>query len=60
MRDILQSETQNIVLVGMPGCGKSSIGKALAEKLGRKFADSDELIEEKIGMSIPEYFKAHS
>ena len=60
VRKILQGETQNIVLIGMPGCGKSSIGAALAEKLGRKFADSDDLIVEKIGMSIPEYFKTHS
>ena len=60
VRNILQGEKQNIVLIGMPGCGKSSIGKALAEKLGRKFADSDDLIVEKIGMSIPEYFGSHS
>jgi len=59
VRKILQAETQNIVLIGMPGCGKSSIGRLLAEKLGRRFADSDDLIVEKIGTSIPEYFQSH-
>lgn len=48
---ILAGKTQNIVLIGMPGCGKSTIGKALAEKLGRNFADTDALFEEKFGLS---------
>jgi len=60
VRKRLQAETENIVLIGMPGCGKSSIGKLLAKRTGRKFADSDALIEQKIGMSIPEYFRTHS
>ncbi len=38
------SKKQNIVLTGMPGSGKSTIGKALAEKLGKEFIDTDELI----------------
>ena len=46
----------NIVLVGMPGCGKTTIGRLLAEKLGRPFADSDAAIEEEAGVSIPEFF----
>ena len=57
---VLQAETQNIILIGMPGCGKSSIGRILAKKTGRKLADADAAIIEKIGMSIPEYFASHS
>lgn len=57
---LLQAETQNIVLIGMPGCGKSTIGQLLAQKLGRSFADADAAIVEKIGMTIPDYFASHS
>ena len=52
----LLKERQNILLVGMPGSGKSTIGKLLAEKSGRKFVDTDEMIAEKEGRSIPEIF----
>lgn len=48
-------EKQNIVLIGMPGSGKSTIGKALAEKLGRAFTDTDGIITEKYGV-ISEIF----
>lgn len=44
IRNQIESQTKNIVLVGMPGCGKSTVGKALAEGLGRAFADCDEEI----------------
>ena len=57
---LLQAETQNIVLIGMPGCGKSSIGRILAKKTGRKLVDADSAIVDKIGMSIPEYFASHT
>lgn len=49
-------EKENIVLVGMPSCGKSSIGKALSVTLRRHFYDSDEPIAVEAGMSIPEIF----
>lgn len=38
----LELEMKNIVLVGMPGCGKSTIGRKIAEKLGRTFKDADD------------------
>lgn len=38
---------ENIILIGMPGCGKSTIGVVLAKKLGYRFIDSDLLIQEK-------------
>ena len=57
-RDIL-SEKTNIVLVGMPGSGKTTAGKAVAEKLGRKFFDMDEVIVSQAGISIPEIFEKY-
>ncbi len=46
---------ENIVLVGMPGSGKSTVGKFLAAETGRKFVDSDEELVKKIG-EIPAFF----
>ena len=59
IRDLLARQMQNIVLVGMPGCGKSSIGTLLAEKLDRPFLDADAEIEKAAGMPIPEFFRLH-
>ena len=50
-------ETRNIVLIGMPGCGKTSIGVKLARILRREFADSDDLIKKTAGKSIPAVFE---
>ena len=49
---------ENIVLTGMPGCGKSTIGKLVARELGMSFVDSDARIVEKAGRSIPEIFES--
>ena len=55
----LSVQMQNLVLIGMPGCGKSSIGTLLAQTLCRPFADADAQIEQAAGMSIPDYFKQY-
>lgn len=52
----LFSEKQNVVLVGMPGCGKSSVGNRLAEQLGMTFVDTDGEIVRQQGRTIPEIF----
>ena len=48
-----------IALVGMPGSGKSTVGKQLARQLARPFLDSDHEIERRIGMPIKAYFDRH-
>lgn len=50
---------QNIVLIGMPSSGKSTIGKALAKKLNKEFVDTDEVIVKKIQMPIKDYFSKY-
>lgn len=52
----LSHQMKNIVLIGMPGCGKSTIGALLAEKLGRTLADADEKIISLAWKSIPDIF----
>ena len=52
----ISRETQNIVLIGMPGCGKTTIGRALAQALGRPLVDTDAMIVESAGRSIPDIF----
>jgi shikimate kinase len=48
-----------IVLVGMMGAGKTTVGRRLAARLGRHFLDSDEEVEKAANMTIPEIFAAH-
>ena len=56
IHNALTAQMQNVVLIGMPGCGKSTVGKALAEKLGKTFADADEEIVRLAGKPIPQIF----
>ena len=49
----------NIVLCGFMGCGKTTVGKILSEKLSMKFVDVDELIEQEQGMTISEIFEKY-
>jgi len=55
----LLDSIKNIVLIGMPGSGKSTVGKHLAEKLGKTFVDLDEAVVECAGMSIPDIFSKY-
>ena len=48
-----------IVLVGMPGSGKSTVGRALARRLRMNLADSDQVIEQRLGSTIRSYFDQH-
>ena len=50
-RNIENRYFRNIILTGMPGCGKSSVGKILAKRLGRQFIDTDNEIEKETGRS---------
>jgi shikimate kinase len=54
-----QLGARSVVLVGMMGAGKSSVGKRLARRLGLPFADADIEIESAAGMSIPDIFTHH-
>ncbi|MBQ9839162.1 MAG: shikimate kinase [Oscillospiraceae bacterium] len=57
IHDLLTKQTENLVLIGMPGCGKSTIGKKVAHALGKRFVDADVEIERASGCSIPELFE---
>ncbi len=58
IRNLIEKQTKNIVLIGMPGSGKSTVGKYLAEKLGREFFDCDEEIS-KCGESPAELIEKY-
>lgn len=54
----LQKKMQNLVLIGMPGCGKTTVSTLLAEELGMPLFDADAEIEKFAGKTIPEIFAA--
>lgn len=47
---------KNIILIGMMGCGKTTVGRLLSQPLGRELVDTDALIEQRQGRSIPDIF----
>ena len=49
-------QMENLILIGMPGCGKSTIGRLAADALGRTFVDADAELEDAYGMDIPSIF----
>ena len=53
----LTAQMQNVILIGMPGSGKTTIGTRLAAQLGRTFLDADTVLEQKAGIPIPEIFR---
>lgn len=57
-KTMLDSE-KNIILTGFMGTGKTTVGKLLAMQLGYEFIDTDKLIEQQQGQTIPEIFQAH-
>ncbi len=50
---LMERRFRNVVLVGMPGCGKSTVGRRLAAVLHKEFCDTDALTEQEIGTTIP-------
>ncbi|ANK80341.1 MAG: shikimate kinase [Rhizobiales bacterium NRL2] len=52
-----QTREPSLVLVGLMGAGKSTVGRRLAQRLSRRFVDADDEIERAAGMSIPEIFE---
>ena len=60
IHDLLRRQEENIVLIGMPGCGKTTIGRLLAEATGKQFVDADAEIVRAAGMSIPDIFSRES
>ena len=56
----LYNDKENIVLIGMPSSGKTTIGQMLKDKLNKELIDTDDLIVNYIGKSIAEYVKTHS
>lgn len=57
IHDTLHRQMENIVLIGMPGCGKTTVGSLLAEITGKQFVDSDAEIVKRTGMVISDIFK---
>ena len=53
------SPQENIILVGFMGSGKSSLGRLIAKKSGRRFADTDQMIVQSEGQEISQIFKTH-
>ena len=54
--DKMRQQMENIILIGMPGCGKSSVGQQLAEALGKTFVDADAELVKTYGIDIPAIF----
>jgi shikimate kinase len=50
-------DAQRIILVGMPGCGKTTVGRELAKRLALRFVDADQEVELRTGVKIPTIFE---
>ena len=56
---ILKRQMENTVLIGMPGCGKSTIGALLAGKMNKRFIDLDDAVSEKAGIPVPQIIEKY-
>jgi len=56
---LISAQTANIVLIGLPGCGKTTVGRLLAERSGRPFIDTDRLVKERAGCTCGDYLRTH-
>ena len=54
--DTLQKHMRDLILIGMPGAGKTTVGRLLAQRLGRDFFDADDELERRFGCDIPTFF----
>ena len=54
----LRAQMENIILIGMPGCGKTTIGRLLARKTGKQFVDADDALEARVGRKITDIIPA--
>ena len=52
----MDNKEKNIVLIGLTGCGKTTVGKMLAQKMNYDFIDMDDFIVESTGKTVPELF----
>ena len=57
--EAVNKSVENIVLIGMPSCGKTTVGRKLAELLQRELTDTDEIIKQRSGMEISDIFAIH-
>ena len=57
LADVLLGSKRNIVFIGMPGSGKSTLGRLTAQRLGWQFFDTDPLIETRTGRKVSEIFR---
>ena len=55
----LYKKLENVVLIGMPSSGKTTVGRIVAQSLGREFFDTDDMISNSEGMKIPDIFKEY-
>jgi shikimate kinase len=51
--------TKRVLLIGMMGAGKTTVGRAVAERLGWDYCDSDEQVQRRTGLTVPEIFERH-
>lgn len=54
--DTVLRQMENVVLIGMPSSGKTTVGRLLAQRADKEFVDTDAMVEQAAGMSIPAYF----